>query len=156
MSKDRLFRPNVAMIIVSHEYPKNKEVFVAKRNDMKDVWQLPQGGIDSGESVEDALFRELEEEIGTSHLEVVAEHPLWLDYEFPKSIAKGMKPYIGQRQKYFLLKLKEGATINLQTAHPEFCEFKFVPTSKVLELDVGFKKDVYKKVINYFMQEGLL
>ncbi|MDX9813431.1 MAG: RNA pyrophosphohydrolase [Sulfurimonas sp.] len=156
MSKDNLYRPNVAMVIVSSNYPHSKEIFVAKRNDMKDIWQLPQGGIDSGESVEDALFRELNEEIGTDKLEVIASFPSWLDYKFPKDIAKSMKPYIGQRQKYFLLKLLDDDSVDINTAHPEFSEYKFVSSKDVLELEVGFKKEVYKEVINYFIDEGLL
>ncbi len=61
MSKKDLYRPNVAMIIVSNNYPDKKEIFIAKRNDLDNVWQFPQGGIDKGEEVQEALFRELEE-----------------------------------------------------------------------------------------------
>ena len=73
MSKKPDYRPNVAMIIVSNNYPEKKEIFIAQRNDLLDIWQFPQGGIDKGEEVEEALFRELEEEIGTSKAKIIAE-----------------------------------------------------------------------------------
>ena len=156
MSKKDLYRPNVAMIIVSNNYPQKKEIFIAQRNDMKDMWQFPQGGIDSGEEVQEALFRELEEEIGTYKAKIVGEYPEWISYDFPEKIAKKMKPYRGQTQRYFLLKLKKSAVINLETKHPEFDEYKFVSVEEVLNLTVSFKKDVYEKVIRYFVEEGLL
>lgn len=156
MSKKELYRPNVAMIIVSNNYPDKKEIFIAQRNDLKDVWQFPQGGIDKGEEVEEALFRELEEEIGTDKAKIVGEYPEWISYDFPEKISKKMKPYKGQTQKYFLLKLKKSAKINLATAHPEFDDYKFVGVEDVLSMTAHFKKPVYEKVINYFMKEGLL
>lgn len=156
MSKKDLYRPNVAMIIVSNNYPKKKEIFIAQRNDLSDVWQFPQGGIDKGEEVLEALFREMEEEIGTSKAKIIAEYPKWLSYDFPPKIAKNMKPYKGQRQRYFLMKLKKSAKIDIETKHPEFSDFKFVKLDEVLSMSASFKKDVYKKVIKYFKKEGLL
>jgi putative (di)nucleoside polyphosphate hydrolase len=156
MNKKDLYRPNVAMIIVSNNYPDKKEIFLAHRNDLADVWQFPQGGIDEGEEVREALFRELEEEIGTDEVEVISEYPEWISYDFPAKIAKSMKPFIGQKQKYFLVKLKKSAKINIQTAHPEFSDYKFVGVDEVLSLSASFKKEVYKKVINYFKKESYL
>lgn len=156
MNKEDLYRPNVAMIIVSNSYPQKKEIFIAQRNDLTDIWQFPQGGIDKGEKVLEALFRELEEEIGTLKAKVVAEYPEWISYDFPEKIAKTMKPYKGQIQRYFLLKLKKSAKINLQTKHPEFLSYKFVSVDEVLDLTAHFKKPVYEKVINYFKEEGHL
>ena len=156
MSKKELYRPNVAMIIVSNNYPDKKEIFIAQRNDLQDVWQFPQGGIDKGEEVKEALFRELEEEIGTDEAKIVGEYPEWISYDFPERISKKMKPYKGQTQRYFLLKLKKNAVINLATKHPEFDDYKFVNVEDVLGLTAHFKKPVYEKVINYFKEEGLL
>jgi len=156
MNKEDLYRPNVAMIIVSNNYPQKKEIFIAQRNDLTDIWQFPQGGIDKGEKVQEALFRELEEEIGTLKAKVVAEYTEWISYDFPEKIAKTMKPYKGQIQRYFLLKLKKSAKINLQTKHPEFLSYKFVSVDEVLDLTAHFKKPVYEKVINYFKAEGHL
>jgi len=156
MSKKDLYRPNVAMIIVSNNYPQEKEIFIAQRNDLSDVWQFPQGGIDEGEEVEEALFRELEEEIGTRDVKVIAEYPEWLSYNFPERIAKKMKPWTGQKQRYFLVKLKKKAKIDIHTKHPEFSDYKFVGVDDVLDLSASFKKGVYKKVINYFKDEDYL
>jgi len=156
MNKKDLYRPNVAMILLSHNYPDKKEIFIAKRNDLSDVWQFPQGGIDEGEEVQEALFRELEEEIGTSDATVVAEYPEWISYDFPPKIAQNMKPFVGQTQRYYLLKLGENAKINIETEHPEFDAYKFVGVDEVLGLSASFKQDVYKKVLNYFKDEEYL
>jgi len=156
MSKKDLYRPNVAMIIVSNSYPEKKEIFIAQRNDMAGVWQFPQGGIDEGEEVQEALFREMEEEIGTSKAKIIAEYPEWISYDFPNKIAKKMKPYTGQTQRYFLLKFKKKAELNLATKHPEFDKYKFVDVDEILNQTAHFKKDVYSTVIKYFKDEGLL
>jgi len=156
MSKKDLYRPNVAMIIVSNNYPEKKEIFIAQRDDLSDVWQFPQGGIDKGEEVQEALFREMEEEIGTNEASIVAEYPEWLSYDFPPKIAEKMKPYVGQTQKYFLVKLKKDAKIDINTQHPEFSDFKFVDVDDALSLSASFKQSVYEKVINYFKKEGHL
>ncbi|ADN09747.1 RNA pyrophosphohydrolase [Sulfurimonas autotrophica] len=156
MSKEEIYRPNVAMIIVSSEYPQKKDIFIAQRNDLTDIWQFPQGGIDEGEEVHEALFREMEEEIGTDAAEIIAEYPQWVSYDFPPKIATKMKPYKGQTQKYFLLKLSKDAKINLDTKHPEFIDYKFVNIESVLDYTAHFKQPVYEKVINYFKKEGLL
>ena len=156
MNKKDLYRPNVAMIIVSSLYPQRKEIFLAQRNDLKDVWQFPQGGIDEGEEVKEALYRELLEEIGTDMVEVIAEFPEWISYDFPSRIAQSMKPFIGQTQRYFLVKLHEEATIDINTHKPEFSDYKFVSADEALNLSASFKKDVYESVISYFKKEGLL
>jgi len=149
------YRPNVAAIILSPKYPEKVEVFVAKRTDV-DAWQFPQGGIDEGESPREALLRELKEEIGTDKVEIISEMPEWLSYDFPKMIAEKMYPYDGQTQKYFLVKLKPGAKINLDTEIPEFRDYKFVGLNEVFNYVKSFKRPVYKKVIEYFKQQGYL
>jgi len=156
MSKKDIYRPNVAMIILSEEYPDKKEVFIAQRNDLTDIWQFPQGGIDHGEEVTEALFREMEEEIGTCSAEIIAEYPEWISYDFPPKIAKKMQPYKGQTQRYFLVRLNADAKINLATKHPEFIDYKFMSVTDVLGCTAHFKKPIYEKVIAYFKKEGLL
>jgi len=149
------YRPNVAALILSPKYPEKVEVLIAKRTDI-DAWQFPQGGIDEGESPKEALLRELKEEIGTDEVEILAEMPEWLKYDFPKKIAEKMYPFDGQSQKYFLVKLKPSAKINLDTEIPEFKEYKFVPIDEVFKYVKSFKRPVYKTVIEYFKKEGYL
>lgn len=154
--KEKNYRPNVAAIILSPKYPAECEMMVALRNDIKNAWQFPQGGIDHDETPREALFRELKEEIGTDHIEIIAEYPEWLSYDFPSGIAKKMYPYDGQMQKYFLVRMKAGAKIDLDTKHPEFSDYKFVGIKQVFEEVTQFKKGVYRKVIEYFRKEGYL
>ncbi len=153
----KVYRPNVAAVILSPKYPLECEIFIANRNDMRNsVGQFPQGGIDRGESPQDALFRELAEEIGTDEVEIVAEYPEWLSYDFPNKVSKKMYPFDGQKQKYFLVKLKIDAIINLDTKEPEFMEYKFLPYEKVLD-DISYmKKPIYKKVLEYFKNHGYI
>ncbi|RLA82561.1 MAG: RNA pyrophosphohydrolase [Epsilonproteobacteria bacterium] len=150
------YRPNVAAIVLSASYPLKCEVFIASRVDVEDAWQFPQGGIDEGETPKEALFRELKEEIGTNEVDIIAEHPSWVSYDFPPAVAKRMTPYDGQRQKYYLVKLKKGAKININTEIPEFSQYKFVPTNKLYEYITFFKRTVYKEILSYFKKEGYI
>jgi putative (di)nucleoside polyphosphate hydrolase len=145
----------VAAVVLSSKYPEKVEVLIAKRTDI-DAWQFPQGGIDEGETPKQALFRELKEEIGTDEVEIVAEMPQWQQYDFPKIIAQKMYPFDGQKQKYFLVRLKKGAKIDLNTKVPEFREYKFVPVKDIFKYVKSFKRPVYKTVLNYFKKQGYL
>jgi putative (di)nucleoside polyphosphate hydrolase len=156
MNGKKNYRPNVAAIILSPAYPNKCDILIANRIDIDNAWQFPQGGIDKGENPKEALFRELKEEIGTNDIEIVAEYPGWVSYDFPPAIAKKMAPYDGQIQKYFLVRLKKGAKININTKIPEFSEFKFVDASKLNDYITFFKRTVYKKVLKYFKDEGYL
>ncbi len=153
---DNKYRPNVAAIILSSKYPSICEFFVAERSDLKYVWQFPQGGIDFGESPKDALLRELKEEIGTNEVEIIAEYPIWIKYDFPQSVMKKMAPYIGQKQRYFLVKLKSDSIINIKTEMPEFSQYEFLGFKNLLEKVTNFKKHIYIQVLNYFKKEGYI
>ncbi len=157
MSKKLTYRPNVAAIILSSKYPYETRIFVANRIDIKDdAWQFPQGGIDEGEDPEDALFRELKEEIGTNEVDIIAEYPEWISYEFFNKNPSKKYPFDGQTQKYFLVKLKPSAEIDLATKIPEFTEYKFLTYEETLEEISYVKKAIYKKVLTYFKKEGYL
>ncbi|MCJ8325575.1 MAG: RNA pyrophosphohydrolase [Campylobacterales bacterium] len=150
------YRPNVAAIVLSDSYPLKCEIFIASRRDVPDAWQFPQGGIDEGESPREALLRELEEEIGTNDIEIIAEYPEWVSYDFPEAIAKKMHPYDGQKQKYFLVKLKNDSKVNINTKEPEFSDFKFVEAKNIYDYITFFKRTVYKQVLMHFKQEGYI
>lgn len=150
------YRPNVAAIVLSAKYPEQCEIFIASRTDVENAWQFPQGGIDEGETPHEALYRELEEEIGTRDIEIIAEYPQWVSYDFPPAIAKKMYPFDGQIQKYYLVKLKKGAKVNIDTELPEFSEYKFVPTKNIYDYITFFKRTVYKQVLKYFRNEGFI
>ena len=155
--KEKKYRPNVAAVILSSKYPYECKIFLGNRNDYKnDIWQFPQGGIDEGESPKEALLRELKEEIGTNEVEIIASHPKWFSYDFPTKTTGKLYPFDGQRQKYFLVKLKKGAKINLDTSSPEFKEYKFVNFEDVLEHVGNMKIHIYKEVLSYFKKMGYL
>ena len=157
MQKRVGYRPNVSAVILSSKYPEKCEFFIAHRSDIKNAWQFPQGGIDEGETPQEALLRELLEEIGCNSVEILAEFPEWITYDFPNVVSKKMYPFKGQTQKYFLVRLKAGAKIDLRAHHiPEFEEYDFVTHEELFRRVTYFKRKPYRKVIDYFMKEGFI
>ena len=153
--QEKKYRPNVAIIVLAPTYPFECKLLVAQRSDIKGAWQFPQGGIDEGESPKEAMYRELKEEIGTNDVEIIAQYPQWLSYDFPENVAKKMR-FDGQRQKYFLVRLKPGAKIDINTPKPEFNDFSFVKVEEINKIVNSFKKPVYTKVIKYFKEKGYI
>ena len=152
----KTYRPHVAAIILSPKYPLTCELFIASRTDIKNAGQFPQGGIDKSETPQEALFRELKEEIGTDEVDIIAEYPEWISYDFPHQIVKKMYPYDGQIQKYFLVRLQEESKININTKEPEFDAYKFVEVKDLFDYITYFKRPVYKQVLEYFKRKGYL
>lgn len=142
------FRPNVG-IILSNE---RGQVLWARRIG-QDAWQFPQGGIKHDESAEDALYRELLEEVGLRErdVEVLACTRGWLRYRLPKRMVRhNSQPVcIGQKQKWFLLKMvSDDSTVNLgHSENPEFDGWKWVSYWYPLDQVVSFKRDVYRKAL---------
>jgi putative (di)nucleoside polyphosphate hydrolase len=111
------------------------------------LWQLPQGGIDPGETPRAAVLRELAEEIGTAQAAIIGEHPDWLQYDLPAALigrALGGR-YRGQRQRWFALRFRgEDADIRLDAdPHPEFDAWRWAALATLPALAVGFRQPVY-------------
>ena len=146
---DEAYRPGVGMVI----FNQNGSVLVAERIDSRDSWQFPQGGIDEGENPEDAVFREMEEEIGTRKAEIIAIMEGWTYYDYPPHVAYKMGTQLrGQRHKWVALRfLGTDEDIKLDThIEPEFSRWKWVPIENLLDEIVMFKRNAYEKIIEEF------
>jgi putative (di)nucleoside polyphosphate hydrolase len=153
---DLPYRPNVGAVL----FNRDGLVFVARRADIPNAegpaggWQLPQGGIDEGEDPGVAVFRELEEEIGTRKAEVIGEHPDWLTYDLPPDLLgiawRGR--YRGQRQRWFAMRFTgEDGDIRLDlNAHAEFDAWRWVKLSELPSLAVPFKRAIYDVLAESF------
>lgn len=143
-------RPCVGIMLINAA----GHVFVAKRIDMpSDAWQMPQGGIDKGESPRAAALRELEEEIGTAKAEIVAEMPEWLDYDLPEELQGRLwgGRYRGQTQKWFAMRFTgRDRDIDIATRHPEFSAWKWTPIETLPALAIAFKRPIYERLATAF------
>ena len=143
------YRRGVGILLLN---AKNK-VFVAQRLDFaRDAWQMPQGGIDSGERPRDAALRELKEEIGTDKAEFLAVAKRWLAYDFPPELRERFHGrFAGQRQKWFAMRFTgKDSDIDIATEHPEFSAWKWVEPKELPRLIVPFKRQVYLEVLEEF------
>ena len=146
------YRPNVGAVLFNAA----GLILVARRADMPNAegspggWQLPQGGMDEGEDPAVAVFRELEEEIGTAKAEILAEHPDWLNYDLPPELigkALGGR-YRGQTQKWFALRfLGADSDIRLDLdPHPEFDAWRWARLAELPRMAVPFKRAIYERL----------
>lgn len=146
----RFYRPGVGIMLVNRE----GRVFVGRRIGMPAglaAWQMPQGGIDPGETPLQAALRELHEEVGTDKAEILGETEGWLHYDLPAELPG--RPWggrwRGQRQKWFAMRFT-GADGDIDLAadrHPEFDAWEWVAAERLPELIVPFKRLLYVAVL---------
>lgn len=144
------YRPCVGLLLLNRQ----GRVFVGRRVDTADAWQMPQGGIDPDEEPRAAALREMREEIGTASAEFLAESSVWRHYDLPPSLARRIWAgrYRGQAQKWFALRFTgSDADIDLRaTPHVEFDAWQWVALDRLPGLIVPFKRDVYVDVVAEF------
>ena len=144
------YRKNVGMVLVNT----NGHIFAGKRLDNNsDAWQMPQGGIDKGETPEAAAFRELSEETGIHHSKarLIGATAGWLSYDIPVELIPMLwnGQYRGQEQKWFAFEfLGKDSDINIITKEPEFSEWPWKSKKDLLSSIVPFKLEVYQKVFS--------
>jgi len=145
------YRRCVGMMILDSQ----NQILVGRRLDHPSgFWQMPQGGIDNNEIPEEAVWREMMEEIGTNNAELLYTSANWLNYEIPKATLNTLpwgKKYIGQTQKWFIFRFTgKEKEINVKTENPEFSEWKWTHHEYLLYNVVPFKKKIYKKILEEF------
>lgn len=148
------YRYGVGLMILNDQ----NKIFMGKRidshHDSKHAWQMPQGGINLGETPSSAAFREMEEEIGCNNGDIIAESKSWYRYDIPEHLVEKLwsGQYKGQQLKWFLIKFNgTNENINLKkTKHPEFYRWQWFEKYKLSHVVVPFKKKLYKEVIIEF------
>ena len=146
------YRPCVGVMLVNAQ----GEVFVGQRIDNPGpAWQMPQGGIDPGESVETAALRELGEETGIAPdlVRVEAESPDWVTYDLPHELVPKIwgGRFRGQKQKWVLMRfLGTDDQVNIATEHPEFSAWRWIAPADLPGVIVPFKRQVYEEVLAQF------
>ncbi|MCF6199346.1 MAG: RNA pyrophosphohydrolase [Hyphomicrobiaceae bacterium] len=157
-AKDLPYRQCVGVMLLN----KKNQVWIGRRiakwkgDGSQKLWQMPQGGIDKGETPLIAAMRELEEEIGTNNGELIGEHPQWLNYDLPSDVqgaALGGR-FRGQTQKWFAMRYQgEDRDINIDglNGHDiEFDQWRWAEIDELVPLVVSFKRHVYEQVSAHF------
>lgn len=144
------YRRGVGMVL----FNRAGQVFVAQRLDSPGpAWQMPQGGIDKGETPLEAAWRELHEETGISNAECLAETKTWLTYDLPPDLAAKLwkGKYRGQEQKWYAFRFTgKDDEIDISGEHPEFSAWKWADFRTVPELIVPFKRPLYQRLVLEF------
>ncbi|NJM50381.1 MAG: RNA pyrophosphohydrolase [Sphingomonadales bacterium] len=147
------YRPCAGIVLANED----GKVFVGRRIDNPDseAWQMPQGGIDDGESADMAALRELQEETGvrTELVDMIAQSKEEYFYDLPPELIGKLWQgrWRGQRQYWFLMRFKgSDSDINIQTRHAEFSAWKWSDPSEVPKMIVPFKRHLYERVIAEF------
>jgi len=145
----RLYRPNVGLMLIGPE----RRVFVGRRLNQPDAWQMPQGGVDKGESPVEAACRELREEVGTTKALLLRASRDWVTYDVPVAMqpAHWKGRWLGQAQKWFALAFTgQDSDIDLAAHQQEFGAWRWLPARELPELIVPWKRPVYQAVLKEF------
>ncbi len=149
---DYLYRSGIGIMLINSD----KEIFVGKRIDNhSDAWQMPQGGLDAGESEDEAMVRELKEETGISekNIKILHKSQGHFYYNLPYKLQKkfwGGK-YLGQRQRWYLAEfIGDENDVNIKTEDPEFSDWKWIEREKIVNAIVPFKRRLYEEIIKEF------
>ena len=148
MIDEQGYRANVGIVVANCR----GDVLWARRRGQSS-WQFPQGGIQEGETADQALFRELYEEIGLQpeHVEIVSSTDSWLRYRLPQHLIRGNSDpnFVGQKQKWYLLRMlaDDDAVRTDRSGRPEFDHWRWVSYWYPLTQIVAFKRDVYRRAM---------
>jgi putative (di)nucleoside polyphosphate hydrolase len=143
------YRSGIGIVLVNRD----GLIFGGCRNDGRiPPWQMPQGGLQDGESCERAVLRELAEELGTAKAAIVEAYPTWLSYDYPStSVSARASHYRGQRHKWFLAQFTgHDGDISVATEHAEFSDWRWMTADDLINRVVPFKRQVYRHVFAHF------
>lgn len=145
------YRPNVCIIILNRD----GKIFLGLRAGSVSIWQLPQGGVENGDSLIDAALREAEEELGVRSFDVITTLESTHRYDFSKPKNYGNTTYRGQFQSYVVLKYTgvESEIRITEVKHPEFSDYKWVTLSEALQLADSIRIPAYKTAFEELKQK---
>jgi putative (di)nucleoside polyphosphate hydrolase len=148
------YRPAVGVMLLNRE---GKALVGQRLDSTLEAWQLPQGGLDEGETPEEGAYRELEEETGIPArlVEIVARCPTQLYYDLPDDLVGKMWKgrWRGQCQTWFLARfMGEDSDVNIATAEPEFRAWKWAEPAELPAMIVPFKKQLYEDLLEAFAE----
>jgi putative (di)nucleoside polyphosphate hydrolase len=147
------YRPNVAALIVRLNKHGKVQMLLGQRRDFPGCWQWPQGGIDHGETREEALFREIEEETGLTGLNILFTYSKPIRYVFDRQRREKFQNYIGQEQFYFVLNVHNddpGLHILKKTHNSEFSKLRWKSPEHAVSTAPAFKKKAYEKAYEIY------
>ena len=144
------YRAGVGIVLVNSR----GLVFAGKRRDNRDhPWQMPQGGLQEGETPRRAVLREAQEELGTGLLSVLEFRPDWLYYDYPTAeSSRRAALYRGQRHLWYLLSFNgRDGDIDIAGPEGEFSEWRWTTPAQIIDEAVPFKQAAYRQVMRYFV-----
>ena len=144
------YRPCVGLMVIG---PDKRLLMGERLGPLRDAWQMPQGGIDPGETPLEAARRELLEEVGTDLVELLADSRYWYAYDLPPELMPSHweNRYRGQSQKWFAFRFTgTDADIDLHAHHAEFARWRWMTPAEALRVIVAFKRPVYQAVLAEF------